>query len=289
MADRVAGVVGTVGEFADRYGPWALIAGASEGVGLAFAHTLAERRVNVALVSRRPSVLDEASPPTSSASGGCDAVTGGRPLRGPCGDDGGRARRPTVEVGLFVYCAGADPNFGPFLDAPLAAAESMVVRNCLVPTQLCHHLARPMAERGRGGIIVVSSGAALVGAPRMVAYGASKAFDLVLGEALVGGAAWPGGRRALPGARRHRHPGAPPAAGAERAIWPVPTTAPRYRVPPHPKRWSPRPWPISARDPRGSWASSCGRGRRCWAAWAAATPLGSCSTAGAGVMDQKLS
>ena len=50
--------------------------------------------------------------------------------------------------------------------------------------QLCHHLAQPMVERGRGGIILVSSGAALVGARRMVAYSASKAFDLVLGEAL---------------------------------------------------------------------------------------------------------
>ena len=94
------------------------------------------------------------------------------------------AHTDDVEVGLFIYCAGADPNFGYFLDGPVSAAESMVVRNCLVPTQLCHHFARPMVGRGRGGIIVVSSGAALVGAPRMVAYGASKAFDLVLGEAL---------------------------------------------------------------------------------------------------------
>jgi short-subunit dehydrogenase len=50
--------------------------------------------------------------------------------------------------------------------------------------QLCHHLAAPMVERGRGGIVVVSSGAALVGARRMVAYAASKAFDMVMTEAL---------------------------------------------------------------------------------------------------------
>ena len=58
---RAAGVVGTVGEFGDRYGTWALIAGASEGVGLAFARALAERQVNVVLLSRRQSVLDEAA------------------------------------------------------------------------------------------------------------------------------------------------------------------------------------------------------------------------------------
>ena len=101
--------------------------------------------------------------------------------------DAGRTvaeRTADLEIGMFIYCAGADPNFAHFLDAPVEAAESMVLRNCLVPTQLCHHLARPMVERGRGGIILVSSGAALVGARRMVAYSASKAFDLVLGEAL---------------------------------------------------------------------------------------------------------
>ncbi len=172
-----------MGEFKDRYGSWAVIGGASEGVGLAFAHALAERQVNVVLVSRRQSVLDEAAAELQAKWG-----IATRALAVDLAEaDAARTvaeRTADLEVGLFIYCAGADPNFGPFLEAPLAAAESMVVRNCLVPTQLCHHLAQPMVERGRGGIILVSSGAALVGARRMVAYGASKAFDLVLGEAL---------------------------------------------------------------------------------------------------------
>jgi uncharacterized protein len=172
-----------VSEFADRYGAWALIAGASEGVGLAFARTLASRGLNVILVSRRPGVLADVAAELT-ATWGVDTRTVVVDLAEP---DAARAiveQTDDVEVGLFIYCAGADPNFGYFLDGPVSAAESMVVRNCLVPTQLCHHFARPMVGRGRGGIIVVSSGAALVGAPRMVAYAASKAFDLVLGEAL---------------------------------------------------------------------------------------------------------
>src|SRR5260221_13028718 len=60
----------------------------------------------------------------------------------------------------------------------------MVQGNCVVPLQVCHHFARPMVERGRGGIVVLSSGAALVGAPNMVAYAASKAFDMIMTEAL---------------------------------------------------------------------------------------------------------
>ncbi len=170
-------------EFADRYGAWALIAGASEGVGLAFARTLASRGLNIVLVSRRPAVLADVAAELT-ATWGVDTRTVVVDLAQPDAARAIVAHTDDVEVGLFIYCAGADPNFGYFLDGPVSAAESMVVRNCLVPTQLCHHFARPMVGRGRGGIIVVSSGAALVGAPRMVAYGASKAFDLVLGEAL---------------------------------------------------------------------------------------------------------
>lgn len=170
-------------EFRERYGSWALIAGASEGVGLAFAQALAEREVNVVLLSRRQSVLDTVA---ADLQGKWGIHT--RPLAVDLAAPGAARlvteRTADVEVGLFIYCAGADANFVQFLDAPVGAAEDMVVRNCLVLTQLCHHFAGPMVERGRGGIIVVSSGAALVGARRMVAYGASKAFDLVLGEAL---------------------------------------------------------------------------------------------------------
>jgi short-subunit dehydrogenase len=50
--------------------------------------------------------------------------------------------------------------------------------------EICHHFAGSMAARGRGGIVLVSSGAGLVGARNMVAYAATKAFDMVMAEAL---------------------------------------------------------------------------------------------------------
>ena len=84
----------------------------------------------------------------------------------------------------MTYCAGADPNYQPFLANPVEVATAMVHRNCTVPVQMCHHFAGPMVGRGRGGIIVLSSGAAFVGAPNMVIYGGSKAFDVVFTEAL---------------------------------------------------------------------------------------------------------
>ena len=83
-----------------------------------------------------------------------------------------------------MYCAGADPNFKPFLANPIEAAEAMVRRNCMVPMQLCHHYAPAMMDRGSGGIVIFGSGAGLAGCTNMVAYGASKAFDMVFAEAL---------------------------------------------------------------------------------------------------------
>ena len=84
----------------------------------------------------------------------------------------------------MVYCAGADPNFEPFLANSIETAEAMVQRNCIVPMQLCHHFAPPMVQRGSGGIVLFGSGAGLAGGPNMVAYGATKAFDMVFTEAL---------------------------------------------------------------------------------------------------------
>jgi short-subunit dehydrogenase len=89
-----------------------------------------------------------------------------------------------LEIGFLVYCAGADPNFKPFLANPVEAAEAMVQRNCMVPVQLCHHFAPAMVERGTGGIVIFGSGAGFAGGPNMVAYAASKAFDMVFAEAL---------------------------------------------------------------------------------------------------------
>jgi uncharacterized protein len=89
-----------------------------------------------------------------------------------------------LEVGMLVYCAGGDPNYQPFLANPVSAAEDLLQRNCLVLIRLCHHFAGPMVERRRGGIVNFTSGAALAGGRNMVAYGGTKAFDMVFTEGL---------------------------------------------------------------------------------------------------------
>ncbi|MDT5365803.1 MAG: hypothetical protein QOC62_234 [Mycobacterium sp.] len=169
--------------FAAKYGPWALVAGASDGVGAAFAEGLAERGVNVVLLSRRRAVLDEVAAGISNRTG-VQTRTLAVDLAQPGATVAITDATKDLEIGCLVYCAGSDPNFEPFLANSIQSAEAMVVRNCIVPMQLCHHFAPAMVERGRGGIVIFGSGAGFVGGPNVVTYSATKALDKVFAEAL---------------------------------------------------------------------------------------------------------
>jgi short-subunit dehydrogenase len=167
-------------DFAARYGPWAL-SPASEGVARR-SPGVSPSRVNVVPLARRQHVLDEVAASIASATG-----VEVRTLAVDLAEDGAMASiaagTQDLEVGLLMYCAGADPSYRPFLAEPVESALSMVQRNCpagrAVPP-----LRRPHGRSRCGGIVLVSSGGGLVGAPNMVAYGASKAFDMVMAEAL---------------------------------------------------------------------------------------------------------
>lgn len=169
--------------FASKYGPWALIAGASDGMGAAFAKGLAERGVNVVLLARRRSALELVAAEIYSATSAQTRILT-MDLAEPGAAVSIAEATSDLAIGFLVYCAGADPNYEPFLANPIEDAEAMVQRNCMVPMQLCHHFAPAMVERGSGGIVIFGSGAGLVGGPNIVAYGASKAFDMVFAEAL---------------------------------------------------------------------------------------------------------
>jgi uncharacterized protein len=169
--------------FIDRYGPWALVAGASEGVGAAYARAIADRGLNVVLLARRREMLDEVASSIRSASG-----VETRTLAVDLSELDAAAKvfgaTAGLDIGMFMYGAGGDPNYEPFLDQPVGEARRLVQRNCMTPLDLCHVLAASMVTRGKGGIVLVSSGAGFAGARNMVAYGASKAFDTVMGEGL---------------------------------------------------------------------------------------------------------
>lgn len=165
--------------FAETYGPWAVVAGASEGVGASVARLLGERGVNVVLVSRRAEVLEEVAATVATES---RILT--LDLSLPEADRRLAEATDDLEVGLLVYNAGADPFASKFLDQPLESWTGLVRRNVDAVLGSCHRFASAMAPRGRGGIVVVTSGAAWAGGAYLAAYGASKAFDLILAEAL---------------------------------------------------------------------------------------------------------
>jgi uncharacterized protein len=165
--------------FAERYGPWAVVAGASEGVGSSVARMLGERGVMVVLVSRRQEALAEVARTVATETRivALDLSLPGADRRLAEATDG-------LDVGLLVYNAGADPFSSRFLDQPLESWAGLVRRNVDAVLGACHRFGSAMAGRGRGGIVLVTSGAAWAGGAYLAAYGASKAFDLILGEAL---------------------------------------------------------------------------------------------------------
>lgn len=170
-------------DFAAKYGPWAVVVGASDGVGSLFAERLARDGVNVVLVARRQHVLDDVAAGIRKRTD-AEARTLSVDLTDADASQTIIDATTDIEVGMLVYCAGGDPNYQPFLSNPVSAAESLLQRNCLVLMRLCHHYAGRMVERGRGGIVNFTSGAALAGGRNMVAYGGTKAFDMVFTEGL---------------------------------------------------------------------------------------------------------
>lgn len=165
-------------DFRERYGPWAVIAGASEGVGASAARMLGERGLNVVLVSRRKALLDAvaATVPGQTRTIELD-------LSRPDAADALAEATTDLEVGLFIYNAGS-VHPAPFIENAREHWLDVVRRNCVTVTGAAHHYARPMVERGRGGIILVGAQAGWAGAAQQAVYTATKRFDLLFAESL---------------------------------------------------------------------------------------------------------
>ncbi|MEZ4356176.1 MAG: SDR family NAD(P)-dependent oxidoreductase [Myxococcota bacterium] len=169
-------------DLTERYGPWAVVAGASTGLGAAFAEELARRGMNVVLLARRATLLEETAAGLRERHG-----VSVRPvtvdLASPDLWSVVSAATDDLEIGMLVYNAMYDPT-GRFLEVPLAEHLKAVAVNCAAPTILAHELGRRMVDRGRGCVVLVSSMAALQGIKVFASYGAGKAYGLILGEGL---------------------------------------------------------------------------------------------------------
>jgi short-subunit dehydrogenase len=173
-----------VKKFVELFGTWALVTGASSGIGEAFARRLAQIGLNLVLVALPEARLKKAAEDLQNLYSVSTRVV---PVDLSQGDFLPVIKQATadLQVGLLVNNAGIATT-GRFLENDLAAELSMMHINNRAPLILAHHFGRLMVQRGRGGIIFVSSIAAYAGIPYMSSYAASKAHDLVFAEGLAG-------------------------------------------------------------------------------------------------------
>jgi short-subunit dehydrogenase len=169
---------------ADRFGPWAVVTGASSGIGREFAHQIADSGINVVLVARRLAALQDLGAALSRGYGvehravGVDLSDPGSltPIAEATND---------IDVGLLVSNAGtALP--GALVGSDLQAQRAILRLNTAAHLGLTHHFGERLARRGRGGIVLVSALGAVHGVPYMSHTAATKAYITSLGAGLHG-------------------------------------------------------------------------------------------------------
>lgn len=166
-----------------EYGPWALITGASSGIGRAIAMQLAESGLSLILVARRTSLLEAVA----------EEVKREWDTQVHCIQADLAKRDETsglldqvkdYDISLFVGAAGFGTS-GSFIEADLAQELNMLAVNCEAILTMTHHFAKSMANRGRGGIILLASLVGFQGVPYAAHYAATKAYVQSLGEAIA--------------------------------------------------------------------------------------------------------
>lgn len=169
-------------KFNEQYGPWAIVTGSSAGIGLEFAQQLAARGLNLVLVARRADLLEQLAEKLEREH---SIATRCVPLDLTTAGFLPQLQRATadLDVGLLVNNAGTG-ELGLFLEAELEEQIRTLDLNVRAPLVLTHAYGRAMAERGRGGILIVSSMVAKAGVPRFANYAATKAYDMILAEGL---------------------------------------------------------------------------------------------------------
>lgn len=164
------------------YGPWAVVTGASDGIGRAFAERVASAGLNVVLVARREAELRVLASELEREHG-CEALV----VAADLAEDAGRARvseaTANLDAGLYIAGAGFGTS-GSFLDSDPGVELEMLEVNCAAVLAHAHLFATRFAARGGGGIVLLSSIVGFQGVPRAAHYAATKAYVQTLAEGL---------------------------------------------------------------------------------------------------------
>ena len=166
--------------YQERYGNWAMVTGASSGIGAEFANQLAVAGMNLILVARRADLLD-AMASDLSARHGVEVRCVAADLGTETGIDAVCAI--PEEIGLLVHSAGVEVN-GAFETTDADQGIALLRLNVLSTFRLTHHFCQGMLKRGRGGIVLVSSLSGHMPNPYFSNYAGSKAYVLNFGASL---------------------------------------------------------------------------------------------------------
>jgi uncharacterized protein len=169
--------------FAAQYGPWAVIAGGSEGVGASFAMQLAAQGLNLMLLARKPGPLEETAA-TVRAAHGVEVRTLALDLSAEDVVAQVAAAADGLEVGTLIYNAGAATGPVPLIAQDPANALANIRVNVIGQTLLAQHFARGMVGRGKGAIVLVGSLGAIAGCKNLAVYAAVKSFTQTFAEGL---------------------------------------------------------------------------------------------------------
>lgn len=168
--------------FLEKYGPWALVTGASSGIGAGFARHLASLNFNVVLVARREDRLKNLASELSNTyhvrtnyivsdlgtSSGIEAV---------------RAGTEGLDIGLLINNAGVEYH-GSFIAQGEVAINNMISLNITAVTDLAHIIGSRLIKSARKGAVIFVSSAAKGGLPWFAAYSSSKAYVSMLASML---------------------------------------------------------------------------------------------------------
>jgi short-subunit dehydrogenase len=166
-----------------KYGPWAVIAGGSEGIGPCIARDLAQLGINVVLIARKPEPLQEVAADLRAQSG-TQVRTLALDLTTNSMLDRVREVTDDIDVGLLIYNAGASHRTGPFINWALEDVIKVIQLNTIGQAILTHHFGKRMAARGKGGMVLMGSIAGNGGCPSVVPYAGAKAFSQIFSEGL---------------------------------------------------------------------------------------------------------
>lgn len=168
--------------FKEKYGPWALVVGASAGLGEAFAENCAKRGLNVILCARRIEKLDEVAAGLRERYGILTRQIAADISSQDCADQI-IAKIRDLKIGFYIFNAAIAMG-GPFIQIKEADLVKAITGNCVTPTKLTRYIAREMAKRRRGGIYLVTSLGGLGGMGNWISYSSCKAYQIIMGEGL---------------------------------------------------------------------------------------------------------